>query len=63
MASTMRKSRSAAEPLVVVVEASTNLANAIWLPLSTNTLTGGSAYFRIRMILQHVEPTRSLICE
>jgi hypothetical protein len=28
-----------------VVEASTNFANATWLPLSTNTLTGGSSYF------------------
>jgi hypothetical protein len=31
--------------LVMVVEASTSLASAIWLPLSTNTLTGGSSYF------------------
>jgi hypothetical protein len=31
--------------LSVVVEASTNLANPVWLPLATNTLTGGSAYF------------------
>jgi hypothetical protein len=31
--------------LVIVVEASTNLANLVWLPVSTNNLTGGSAYF------------------
>ena len=31
--------------IVVVVEASTNLANPTWSPLRTNTLTGGSAYF------------------
>jgi hypothetical protein len=31
--------------LVVVVEGSTNLANPVWFPLSTNTLTGGSSYF------------------
>ena len=29
----------------VVVEACTNLANPIWSPVSTNTLTGGSSYF------------------
>ena len=29
----------------VVVEASTNLANTTWSPISTNTLTGGSSYF------------------
>jgi hypothetical protein len=31
--------------LVVVVEASTNLANPGWSPVRTNTLTGGSSYF------------------
>jgi hypothetical protein len=31
--------------LVVVVEACTNLANPVWAPLATNTLTTGSAYF------------------
>ncbi len=31
--------------MTVVVEASTNLANPIWSPLGTNTLTGGSSYF------------------
>jgi hypothetical protein len=31
--------------LVVKVEACTNLAHATWLPVQTNTLTGGSAYF------------------
>ena len=31
--------------IVVVVEASTNLANPTWSPLRTNTLTGGSSYF------------------
>ncbi len=30
---------------VVVVEACTNLVNAVWVPLATNTLTGGSSYF------------------
>ena len=29
----------------VVVEASTDLANPTWLPVSTNTLNSGSAYF------------------
>jgi hypothetical protein len=31
--------------LVIVVEACTNLANPIWLSLSTNILTGDSSYF------------------
>jgi len=31
--------------LIVVVEATTSLRNAIWHPLQTNTLTGGSFYF------------------
>jgi hypothetical protein len=31
--------------LPVVVEASTSLANPTWSPVSTNTLTSGSAYF------------------
>ena len=31
--------------LVVVVEASTSLANPTWSPLGTNTLVGGSSYF------------------
>jgi hypothetical protein len=30
---------------VVVVEACTDLANPVWLPVGTNTLTTGSAYF------------------
>ncbi len=30
----------------VVVEACTNLANPAWLPVSTNTLVGGTSYFR-----------------
>jgi hypothetical protein len=34
-----------ASNLVVVVEASANLANSTWYPLATNTLTGGSSYF------------------
>jgi len=29
----------------VVVEAATNLANPIWIPVSTNTLTGGTNHF------------------
>jgi hypothetical protein len=29
----------------VVVEAATNLANPVWLPVSINTLTGGTNYF------------------
>ena len=29
----------------VVVEASSNLANAVWFPVATNTLTNGSLYF------------------
>ena len=31
--------------LVIVVEACTDLANPVWSPLGTNTLTGGSSYF------------------
>jgi hypothetical protein len=31
--------------MTVVVEASTNLANATWSPLQTSTLSNGSAYF------------------
>lgn len=31
--------------LVIVVEASTNLAGPAWYPLQTNTLAGGSSYF------------------
>jgi hypothetical protein len=29
----------------VVVEACTNLANPVWIPVSTNTLTGGTSHF------------------
>jgi len=29
----------------IVVEASTNLGNPVWIPVDTNTLTGGSSYF------------------
>jgi len=31
--------------LVIVVEACTNLANSVWSPVGTNTLTGGWSYF------------------
>lgn len=31
---------------VVVVEAATNLLNPVWSPVSTNTLAGGSSYFK-----------------
>jgi BspA type Leucine rich repeat region (6 copies) len=31
--------------LVIVVEASTKLANSTWVPVATNALTGGSSYF------------------
>jgi hypothetical protein len=34
-----------ASGLVVVVEACTDLANPIWTPVRTNTLTGGTSYF------------------
>ena len=34
-----------ASNLVIVVEACSNLANPIWSPVRTNTLTGGSSYF------------------
>jgi hypothetical protein len=34
-----------ASGMVFVVEACTNLANPIWSPLQTNTLTGDSSYF------------------
>jgi hypothetical protein len=29
----------------VVVEACSNLSNPVWLPVSTNTLVGGTSYF------------------
>jgi hypothetical protein len=32
--------------IVAVVEACTNLANAVWLPVQTITLTNGSFYFK-----------------
>jgi uncharacterized repeat protein (TIGR03803 family) len=31
--------------LVILVEGCTNLVNSIWVPVATNILTGGSAYF------------------
>jgi len=31
--------------IVVVVEACANLANPVWVPVATNTLTGGTNYF------------------
>jgi hypothetical protein len=31
--------------LVIIVEACTNLANPVWTPVATNTLTSGSSYF------------------
>jgi hypothetical protein len=34
-----------ANGMTVVVEATSNLANSVWLPLQTNTLTGGTAFF------------------
>jgi hypothetical protein len=34
-----------ANGMTVVVEACTNPANPTWIPLGTNTLTNGSAYF------------------
>jgi hypothetical protein len=34
-----------ASGMTVVVEASTSLTNPNWLPVSTNTLLSGSAYF------------------
>jgi hypothetical protein len=30
---------------IVTIKASTNLDDASWLPMSTNTLTAGSSYF------------------
>ena len=41
---------------VVVVEASPNLSNPLWTPVSTNTLTGGSSYFSDPQWTNH--PTR-----
>jgi len=29
----------------IVVEASTDLSNPVWIPVGTNTLTGGSSFF------------------
>ena len=34
-----------ASGMAVVVEAATNLANPLWFPVWTDTLTGGSSYF------------------
>ena len=34
-----------ASGMAVVVEAASNLANPLWFPVWTNTLTGGSSYF------------------
>jgi len=34
-----------ADGRTVVVESSTDLANPVWIPVSTNTLTGGTSYF------------------
>jgi hypothetical protein len=31
--------------LSVVIEASTNLVGSVWVPVATNSLTGGSSYF------------------
>jgi hypothetical protein len=31
--------------LVIVVDTCTNLANPVWTPVATNTLSGGSSYF------------------
>jgi len=38
-------SMSWASGQIVVVEACTNLANPVWNPVATNTLTGGTSYF------------------
>jgi hypothetical protein len=37
----------------VVVEVCTNLANAAWSPVATNTLTGGSSYFSDPQWMNH----------
>ena len=34
-----------ANGMTTVVDACTNLANPVWSPVSTNTMTGGTAYF------------------
>jgi hypothetical protein len=34
-----------ADDMIVVVEASSNLANPAWSPVGTNSITGGSSYF------------------
>ena len=31
--------------LLITVEASADLANPVWIPVGTNTLSGGSSYF------------------
>jgi hypothetical protein len=45
-----------ANGMTVVVEAATNLANPIWSPVGTNTLTGDSFYFSDPLWINH--PTR-----
>ena len=39
--------------LVIVVEASADLANPIWTPVGTNTLTGGSSSFSDPQSVNH----------
>ena len=34
-----------ASDLIVVVDACTDLADPVWTPVGTNTITGGSSYF------------------
>jgi hypothetical protein len=38
---------------VVIVEAATDLRQAVWAPVGTNTLTGGSARFSDAQWAQH----------
>ena len=39
--------------LVIVVEASADLANPVWTPVGTNTLTGGSSSFSDPQSVNH----------
>jgi hypothetical protein len=42
-----------ASDMAVAVDACTDLANPVWSPVGTNTLTGGSSYFSDPQWMSH----------
>jgi hypothetical protein len=42
---TSRNHITGSSGLVIVVQACTNLANPVWLPVATNIITSGISYF------------------